>query len=110
MSIRRAKNELIWLAIANVRPQLHSDVLDGATGAHVRVFGLGADDDAFVSAARRLLNALEFDVIEIDEIEQMTLDEFRQRVTDEVFDIANTLNPATPVGYGTFYVYPLQNS
>ena len=106
MNIRKVKNDRWWLAIANVRPRPDSDVLDGAPGAHVRVFGLARDEAEFRSGVERLLNALEFDVIEVDEVERLGLSDFRERVTDDVFDTAKTLNSDTPVGYGTFYTYP----
>lgn len=106
MNIRSGKNDSIWLAIANVKQREGADLLDGAAGAHVAVFGFGSDDDEFVKAATKLLVALEFNVIELDEVERITIGEFEERVAEDVFAIAMSLNETTPVGYGAFYLYP----
>lgn len=105
MNTQKRKSEALWLAIAHVRPQVAGELLDGAAGAHVAVFGHIVSRDDFVLAANRLLAALKFNVIEIDEIERISLGEFRHRVPDEMYDVAKSLNEITPVGYGTFFTY-----
>ena len=106
MNIQRAKNNYLWWAIAHVQPQIPGDLLDGAAGAHVPVFGHGKDDGDFIRAATRLMIALEFDVVEIDEVEQLSVREFRKRASEDMCQVAKELNDVAPVGYGTFYTYP----
>lgn len=106
MNTQKAKSDRIWLGIANVQPKPQSDFAFGGAGAHVAVFGYAGDSDEFLQAATRLLDALDFNVVEIDEIERLTISEFKDRVAAETLEIVECLTPETPVGYGTFYTYP----
>jgi len=108
MNIQRRKSDWLWLAIAHVRPKTSGILPDGAGGAHVPVFGLGHDNNDFVSSAIRLMAALEFDVVEIDEIKHIPFSQFKTRATNEMCRVAKSLNTLTPVGYGTFHTYPAQ--
>lgn len=74
------------------------------------VFGFCEDEDAFMVGIRRLMSALEFDLLEVKEVELTSFDEFKLGAGPEISEIARTLTEETPVGYGTFYTYPAQNS
>lgn len=105
MSIQKTNDDLIWLAIAHVRAEVLDIFPAGSIGAHVAVFGRAPDEYKFVESVRRLLVALQLDVIGIEDIERVSVHDFRGRVSDEMYNVAESLSDAAPVGYGTFYTY-----
>lgn len=109
MSIQKTSNDVVWLAIAHVKSAAPDIFPVGSVGAHVAVFGHANNERGFVESARRLLVALQLDIISIDDIEMLSMADFRNRSSNEMYQVAELLNDATPVGYGAFYTYEVED-
>lgn len=95
----------IWIGLAHVKPRPRNDQLDGAGGAFVPAVALAVDESEFATVVATFLNAYEFDVITVEDIE--TLDRRRQHsdIENEVVELAAKLTLDNPIALSAFEAY-----
>jgi hypothetical protein len=95
----------VWIGLAHVRPRQGNDLLEGELGAFVPSVGLAENEQEFASAVAWLLNKLEFDVVEVEDIETLTKRESSFSVDSQLLELASKLTPEYPVQIGKFHCY-----
>jgi hypothetical protein len=91
-----------WIGLARVEPRLGNSALGSAAGAVAPVLALAADQDDFVAKAVTMLNACEFDVLEIEDIEPFAKRVERYDVASDIVTLAASLTNENPFAFGTF--------
>lgn len=94
-----------WAGTVEVIPNRGNDLLGEATGAYVAAIGLARSESEFRFALKRAMGALDFEVIDIDDVRQfglMTdLGDFDSTLRDRV----NGLREDNPIELGSFHAY-----
>ena len=94
-----------WIGLARVEPRTQNTALGSAAGAVTPVVALAYSQDDFVAKAVAMLNACEFDVIEIDDIETFAKRLGRYNVARSIVTLADSLTEDDPIAFGTFQSY-----
>jgi len=97
--------ESLWIGLVEVTPRTGNDLPDGAAGAFVNVLSIAADASEFLEKVRQTLDALEFDVQDVENIEP-----FARRVSTRELDpklilLANEVLQSGETRFGTFHCY-----
>ena len=94
-----------WIGFARVEPRAGNKTLGSAAGAVVPVLALAFNQDSFVASAVTVLNACEFDVIEIEDIEPFARKAKKYDAANAILNLAASLTGENPVAFGTFQSY-----
>lgn len=94
-----------WIGLARVQPRAGNTRLGSGAGAVAPVLALACNQDDLVAKAVTMLNACEFDVIEIEDIEPFARRLERYALPRHVVALAASLTKDNPVAFGTFQVY-----
>jgi hypothetical protein len=104
-AIMNAISERIWSATAEVVPHVGNEALGNATGAYVAVVGLGSGESQFRERVIRAMNALDFDVVDFDDVEQLESTAHLTRLGDLMADRARASTEVNPIEVGTFQAF-----
>jgi hypothetical protein len=94
-----------WIGLARVEARAGNNTLGSATGAVAPVLALAYDQGDFVAKAVTMLNACEFDVLEIEDIEPFAKRVEKCDVASHIVTLAILLTEDNPVVFGTFQSY-----
>jgi hypothetical protein len=94
-----------WSGVAEVVPHAGSDMLGGADGAYVGVVGLADSQDVFLERVRSALSAMEFDVMDLADVEFIESPEHWTESDEVMRDRAASLNRQNMVECGTFHCF-----
>lgn len=96
---------LLWIGLANVRPQPENNALGDSPGAFVAVVGKAEDVQQFRILVEHEMSILNFSVLALEDVEPLATRLARQELpTTLAASIAN-LTETSPVTYGTFHAY-----
>jgi hypothetical protein len=94
-----------WIGLAHVRPKVGNNLLEGARGAFVPILALADGIDDFVAITTTRLEAYDFEVIEIEDIEPFKDRLSKSDVEDEIKALAERLSDEDPVVMDAFQAY-----
>ena len=80
-------------------------MLNGAVGAFVNVIGLAESCTSFVSLAKHKLSDMEFEVINVNDVELVSDRLQRNDLVDELLDLVNNLCDENPILFDEFHAY-----
>ena len=95
----------IWIGLAHVRPWTTNRVLGDSSGAFVPVVGLAKNADELATLAATLLYHLQFDTVEVDDIELLATRQKKHNVEPDLLSMAKVLRDNDKVKLGAFQVY-----
>jgi len=94
-----------WIGLAHVKPTDSNELLEGALGAFVAVVALSMTQEDFVSQVTSALQASEFIVLEIEDIEPWLSRSRRYPVDEHIQSLVRGLAPDNPIEFSTFQAY-----
>jgi len=94
-----------WIGLVEVRPREGNDLLQGAIGALVSVIALAQNAQEFLRSARAAANAMEFDVISIENVEPWVVRKSLDNPSQHLCELADTLTDDNRVAFGVFDSY-----
>jgi hypothetical protein len=94
-----------WIGIAEVRPVAGNDLLEGGTGAFVRVIGIAEDPGEFYGLVRNTMAELSFELLDLDDVGRLSETLARASTAERLRIALADLSPANPVVYGTFHSF-----
>ena len=98
-----------WSGVAEVVPHPGNELLGDADGAYVGVVGLAASQRDFVERVRTAFFAMEFDVLDIADVEFIESSEHWTAADQVMRDRVATLSHRNPVECGTFHSFTGQD-
>jgi hypothetical protein len=100
-----SEEPVTWAGIAEVVPRRGNDLLGAATGAHVAAVGLARSESEFRSALIRAMSALDFEVVEVDDVRQICLMTDLVDFDDSLRNRVNALHADNPIELGSFRAF-----
>jgi len=94
-----------WVGVAEVIPRAGNELLEGADGAYVSVVGLARTKTEFTANAKFALGAMDFDVLDVDEVEFISSPEHWVNADPIMRERAATLSAKNPFECGSFHCY-----
>ena len=94
-----------WIGLARVEPRSNNDALGKATGAFVASIALAENVEDFAQKTTEALNNLEFDVVEIEDVELFEKRAQRHAIAPDVLKLAEGVNEEKPVALAAFHSY-----
>lgn len=94
----------VWIGLLNVKPRKGNDLTDGSH-SFVTVVALGKDANDYTEIAIRLLNAMDFDVLEVEDVEPWSVRIQKGSPDQEIRDLVAGLTNENWAAYSTFYSY-----
>jgi len=95
----------VWIGLAHVRPWATNRALGDSSGAFVPVVGLATDADDLATLAATLLYHHQFDTVEVDDIELLSIRQKKHNVEHDLLSMAKELRDDDKVRLGAFQVY-----
>src|SRR6187401_475013 len=97
-----------WIGLLHVKPREGNNLTRGLH-SFVNVVALAKDADDYAGIATRLLNAMDFDVLELKDVESW-LERLKKGSPDqETRDLVAGLTSENWAAYSTFYSYDPKN-
>ena len=100
-----SKNSNRWSGTAEVVPREGNMSLSVATGAYVAVVCLAPTESAFRARIERAMNALEFDLIHLEDVRQLRSHLDAANLDSVLRDRLKTLRDDNPVEVGSFHAF-----
>jgi hypothetical protein len=97
-------DSLTWAATAEVEPNSGNDLLGDASGAYVPVVGVAGSREAFEAAIGRAMGALDFRLIDIDDVRQLATSEVAN-LDGVLASRVHLLGPDNPIELGSFHAF-----
>ncbi|MCC8361805.1 hypothetical protein LK996_01740 [Lysobacter sp. A6] len=94
-----------WIGVAEVVPHPGNDLLEGASGAYVSVFGLADAEAQFNEKVKFAFKAMAFDLLELSDVSFMSSVEMWVGVDKTLRERAATLSAENPVEFGSFQCF-----
>ncbi len=94
-----------WIGLAHVEAREGNLILGNSTGAIVPVIALAFHQNDFVTKAVKMLNACDFEVIEIEDIEPFAKRTVNCNVASYIVDLAASLSNDNPIVFGNFQAF-----
>lgn len=98
-------DQLRWKGLAEVIARPANDSLDGADGAYVAVVGIAESELDFHRKARFALSAMDFDLIDLEDVEQVRSIEQLGDADPILCERFATLRSDNPIELGTFHSF-----
>lgn len=96
---------LTWGGTAEVVPYSGNVALGTATGAYIAVVGVAASAEAFRAGVKRAMGALEFELIDLEEVRQLRSPSDIVGFEDIMRDRMALLSEENPIEFGSFHSY-----
>ena len=97
-----------WIGLLHVKPREGNNVTDGLY-SFVNVVAFATDAGEYATIAVRLLNAMDFDVLQLEDIEPWSSRLQHSSPDQEIRDLVDDLSDETFAAYSTFYSYDPEN-
>jgi ribonuclease PH len=105
MSTTTSRKHLTWIGTAEVVPQDGNTLLGSATGAYVAVIGIANSEEDFHSCVTRAINALGFELVELDEVQQLESPTDVENLDEKLHERLDVLHEDNPVEFGSFHAF-----
>ncbi len=105
----------VWIGLAHAIPRPTNDLLDGALGAYVNAVAIASSEHEFCNRIEDALNAWQFDVVKISDVERFGERERAKRngqgaiISDDIYELVNLLTESEPVQFSTFNAYSAED-
>ena len=94
-----------WSALAEVIPRPGNDLLNGAEGAYVAIVGIADSGRDLLRKATLAFSAMDFDLINLEDIEQVHSVEQLQHADPVLTERFTALRSDNPIEVGTFHSF-----
>lgn len=94
-----------WAGVADVIPKENNDMLGGAAGAYVGVVGIADSKAEFASNVRAAFLAMGFDLLDLDEVEEIDSRELWSNADPSMREKLSALSATNPLECGVFHSY-----
>ena len=94
-----------WAATAEVEPRQGNSLLGAASGAYVAVVGLAQSESEFRSALRRAIEALDFELVDVDDLRQFNSTKDLAGFDAALRERVSTLHKGNPIEFGAFHSF-----
>lgn len=98
-------DDTVWIGIAHVVPEPGNDSLGSSKGAYVNLIALVDNEIEFRRLTEQFLKKLEFDVLDLFDIEQFDSRQSKVPISKELVDLRQHLSKKCPVGCTAFDSY-----
>lgn len=105
MNTTKSEEPVTWAGTAEVVPHRGNDLLGAATGAYVAAIGLARSESDFRSALERAMGALDFEVIEVEDVRRFGLMTDLVDFDSTLRDRVNALHEDNPIELGSFHAF-----
>lgn len=95
----------VWIALVGVKPQPANDLLEGAKGAFVNILAFVSSETEYVESIKRVLEAMNFDVFQIENIEPIKIRQSRVVVEKYLCELADQVENTGEAAFGTFHTF-----
>jgi hypothetical protein len=95
----------VCIGLVHVRAKTTNQILSTARGAYANALALANDEESFRFEIRAALETLGLDVDEVEDAEPFDVRLSAHSVDLELEDLANQVNVACSVQFGTFHSY-----
>lgn len=95
----------IWIGTLHVTPKSGNDLLEGAIGAFVPILAFADSEQDFASKAQALMQAYEFNVLEILDVELFNERRKHSEISEGIVSTAQRLCNSEPIAPCTFQGY-----
>ncbi len=98
----------LWIGLAEVRQKIGKTPLGNINkGACVNVVGLASDRSDFSKCAKRAFSKIEFDMIDLEDVEELSERVNTHGVAASLRELAHEAEIDGQLKFGTFHTYPL---
>lgn len=105
MNTKNVSEIVRWIGLATVRPHPQNSLLGAATRAIVAVVGDASSSEMFLHVVERELTALEFDTLNLEDVEHLSSRLERIQLPPMLLEAINAINVDSPVAFGSFHTF-----
>ena len=95
----------VMIGLVHVRPRPGNSELGSSLGAFLNALAEASDEDDFKAKMIDELGALDFEVLEVEEVEPFEVRIAKNRVEQQLIDLAAEVGRTGGVQLGTFHSY-----